>query len=302
MRRITALSLRLLTDLARGGYGERPELDYLTPSCAASVHGALAAIGGDGWYVETDYGEAVAGTADLDGERWDGARRAPRRRPLPGPRARRSADRAPTGALAADAGAGHAMHPHHRAPGRGRVSTGPHARWFRARLAGAGIIDMGAGEHASRVWRSRRVRRARATALAAGAVLALGCATAGVVLSILPTGVSVADDGDHLSHRRCHAPRGRARRLLRFGDPGARPPRPGPHRRRIRGRQRRALGRVLRGRRGRGGGDVPPAERDADADRTRRVVRGHWQRTYSDGVRVEIAAARGVPVPFPVGR
>src|SRR5450755_3445930 len=67
VRRITALSLRLLTDLARGGYGERPELDYLTPNCAASVHGALAAIGGDGWYVETDYGEAVAGTADLDG-------------------------------------------------------------------------------------------------------------------------------------------------------------------------------------------------------------------------------------------
>jgi hypothetical protein len=65
VRRITALSLRLLTDLARGGYGERPELDYLTPNCAASVHGALAAIAGDGWYVETDYGEAVAGTADL---------------------------------------------------------------------------------------------------------------------------------------------------------------------------------------------------------------------------------------------
>jgi hypothetical protein len=67
VRRITALCLRLLTDLARGGYGERPELDYLTPSCAASVHAALATIGGDGWYVETDYGEAVAGTADLDG-------------------------------------------------------------------------------------------------------------------------------------------------------------------------------------------------------------------------------------------
>jgi hypothetical protein len=67
VRRITALSLRLLTDLARGGYGERPDLDYLTPNCAASVHAALAAIGGDGWYVETDYGEAAAGTADLDG-------------------------------------------------------------------------------------------------------------------------------------------------------------------------------------------------------------------------------------------
>jgi hypothetical protein len=67
VRRITVLCLRLLTDLARGGYGERPELNYLTPSCSPTVHGALAAIGGDGWYVETDYGEAVAGTADLDG-------------------------------------------------------------------------------------------------------------------------------------------------------------------------------------------------------------------------------------------
>jgi len=67
VRRIAALSVRLLTDLARGGYGERPELDYLTPNCAASVHGALAGIGCDAWYVEADYGEAVAGTADLDG-------------------------------------------------------------------------------------------------------------------------------------------------------------------------------------------------------------------------------------------
>jgi hypothetical protein len=71
VRRITGLCLRLLTDLARGGYGERPVLDYVTPSCAASVHGALTAIDGDGWYVETDYGDAVAGTADLDGS--DGA-------------------------------------------------------------------------------------------------------------------------------------------------------------------------------------------------------------------------------------
>ncbi len=162
MRRITALSLRLLTDLARGGYGERPELDYLTPSCAASVHGALAAIGGDGWYVETDYGEAVTGIADLDGS--DGTVRVEL---LVDDRslarlARRSADRAPTGALAADAGAGRAMHSHHCAARRGRMSTGPHARWFRARLAGAGIIDMGAGEHASRVWRSRRLRTAPA--------------------------------------------------------------------------------------------------------------------------------------------
>ena len=84
------------------------------------------------------------------------------------------------------------MHPHHRAPGRGRVSTGPHARWFRARLAGAGIIDMGAGEHASRVWRSRRAHRARAWRSPRGRCSPVCCATAGVVLSILPSGVSVA--------------------------------------------------------------------------------------------------------------
>ena len=29
---------------------------------------------------------------------------------------------------------------------------------------------------------------------------------------------------------------------------------------------------------------------------------GAWERTYGDGARVEIAALRGVPVPFPVGR
>ena len=29
---------------------------------------------------------------------------------------------------------------------------------------------------------------------------------------------------------------------------------------------------------------------------------GAWQRTYSDGQRVEITATRGVPIPFPVGR
>ena len=167
------------------------------------------------------------------------------------------------------------MHPHHRAAGRGRVSTGPHARWFRARLAGAGIIDMGAGEHASRVWRSRRVHRARATALAAGAVLALGCATAGVVLSILPTGVSVAMTAT----------------TYRIGDATLHAVAPGVYS----GSGTLVLGHsgpdltaggsavvdgarwvaVLRGRRGRGGGDVPPAERDADADRTRRVVRRH---------------------------
>ena len=194
------------------------------------------------------------------------------------------------------------MHSHHGTSGRGHVSTGPHARWFRARLAGAGIIDMGAGEHASRVWRSRRAHRTRATALAAGVVLALGCATAGVVLSILPTGVSVVMTAT----------------TYRIGDATLHAVAPGVY---------SGSGTLVLGHRGSdltaGGSAVVDGARwvafcevvVGGATETCRLQSGtrsltardvwsasSWHRTYSDGVRVEIAAARGVPVPFPVGR
>ncbi|MHB8532795.1 MAG: hypothetical protein ACYDC2_08745 [Solirubrobacteraceae bacterium] len=65
VRRITDLAQRLLTDLARHGCGDPPDLPYLVPTCAAAVHAALAASGADGWSVEADYGEAVSGTAHL---------------------------------------------------------------------------------------------------------------------------------------------------------------------------------------------------------------------------------------------
>jgi hypothetical protein len=194
------------------------------------------------------------------------------------------------------------MHPHHRTPGRGRVSTGPHARWFRARLAGAGIIDMGAGERASRVWRSRRAHRARTSALATGVVLALGCATAGVALSILPTGVSVVMTPT----------------TYRIGDATLHAVAPGVY---------SGSGSLVLSRRGpdltAGGSaivDGAPwvavcevaaggaAETCHLQSGTRSLTardawsEGTWHRTYSDGQRVEIAAARGVPVPFPVGR
>jgi hypothetical protein len=194
------------------------------------------------------------------------------------------------------------MHQHHGTPGRGRVSTGPHARWFRARLAGAGIIDMGAGEHASRVWRSRRVRRARTSAVAAGVVLGLGCATAGVVLSILPSGVSVVMTAT----------------TYRIGDATLRAVAPGVY---------SGSGTLVLSHSGpdviAGGSAVVDGVPWAafcevaagGAAETCRLQSGTltlsahdvwsagtWQRTYSDGVRVEIAAARDVPVPFPVGR
>jgi len=182
------------------------------------------------------------------------------------------------------------------------MSTGPHARWFRARLAGAGIIDMGVGEHASRVWRSRRLRRVRTSALAAGVVLALGCATAGVVLSIVPTGVSVAMTAT----------------TYRIGDATLRAVAPGVY---------SGWGTLVLGHSGpdltAGGSAVVDGVRwvavcevaaggAAEMCRLQSGTRtlsahdvwsaGTWHRTYSDGQRVEIVAPRVVPVPFPVGR
>jgi hypothetical protein len=182
------------------------------------------------------------------------------------------------------------------------VSTGPHTRWFRDRLSGPGIIDMGAGEHASRVWRSRRARRARATALAAGAVLALGCATAGVVLSIAPAEVTVTLTPS----------------TYRIGDTTLHAIGSGVY---------SGTGTLVLGHSGpdltAGGSAVVDGARwvglcEVAADGTAETCRlqsgtrtltardvwsaGMWRRTYSDARRVEIGAARGVPVPFPVGR
>jgi hypothetical protein len=65
VRRITALAQQLLSDLARHGYGERLDLDYLAPACAASVRRALSTVSREGWRLESDYGETVFGTAYL---------------------------------------------------------------------------------------------------------------------------------------------------------------------------------------------------------------------------------------------
>jgi hypothetical protein len=194
------------------------------------------------------------------------------------------------------------MHQHHGIPGRGRVSTGPHARWFRARLSGAGIIDMGAGEHASRVWRSRRVRRARTSALAAGVVLALGCVTAGLVLSILPVGVSVTMTATtyRIGDATLHAVgsgvySGSGTLVLSHSGPDL-----------IAGGSA-----VVDGARWVAFCEVAvdgAAETCRLQSGTRTLTArdvwsaGTWHRTYGNGQRVEIAAARGVPVPFPVGR
>jgi len=146
------------------------------------------------------------------------------------------------------------------------------------------------------------VRRARAIALAAGAVLALGCATAGVVLSIAPAEVAVTLTATS----------------YRIGDATLHAVGSGVY---------SGSGTLALSHRGpdltAGGSAVVDGVRWVDfcevaaggATETCRLQSGTriltardvwsagtWHRTYSDGVRVEIAAARSVPVPFPVGR
>jgi hypothetical protein len=139
-------------------------------------------------------------------------------------------------------------------------------------------------------------------ALAAGAVLALGCAAAGVALSILPAGVSVVMTAN----------------TYRIGDSTLHAVAPGVY---------SGAGSLVLSHSGpditAGGSAVVDGARwvafcelaaDGAAETCRlqsgtRTLTAHdvwskggWERTYSDGVRVEIAASRGVPVPFPVGR
>jgi len=139
-------------------------------------------------------------------------------------------------------------------------------------------------------------------ALAAAAALAVGCATAGVVLSILPTGVSIAMTST----------------TYRIGDATLHAVAPGVY---------SGAGTLVLGHNGTqltaGGSAVVDgahwvvfcevaADGAAETCRLQSGTRtltardvwsaGTWRRTYSDGLRVEIAAAQGVPVPFPVGR
>jgi len=65
VRRIAELSRRLLCDMARTGYGDSPDLGHLTPDCAERARLALRAVGEGESTLETDYGDAVYGSARL---------------------------------------------------------------------------------------------------------------------------------------------------------------------------------------------------------------------------------------------
>jgi hypothetical protein len=133
-------------------------------------------------------------------------------------------------------------------------------------------------------------------------VLALGCATAGVVLSILPTGVSVVMTatiyriGDATLHAVAPGVYSGSGTLV-LGHNGPQITAGGSAV--VDGAHWVAFCEVAAG----GAAEMCRLQSGTETLTARDVwSAGTWNRTYSDGPRVEIAAARGVPVPFPVGR
>jgi hypothetical protein len=138
--------------------------------------------------------------------------------------------------------------------------------------------------------------------LAAGAVLALGCAAAGVVLSIAPVEVAVTLTatsyriGDATLHAVAPGVYSGSGTLV-FSHSG--PDLTAGGSAVVDGARWVAFCEIA------AGGAVETCRLQSGT----RILTAHdawsagtWRRTYSDGQRVEIAAARGVPVPFPVGR
>ena len=194
------------------------------------------------------------------------------------------------------------MHANHEPPRNSGVSAGRHAGWFRDRLAGARILEVGADERATRTWRSLGGRRTRRIAVGAGVVVALGCAAAGVALSMDPSNVEVSMTA--ASYRVGDATLHAVADGVYAGDGAL-----------VLGRSGRSLragsSAIVNGQLWTGVCDVGAdgmAETCRLGEGTQGVTAqdvwsgGRWQRTYSDGQRVEITASRGVPVPFPVGR
>jgi hypothetical protein len=194
------------------------------------------------------------------------------------------------------------MHANHEPPCNSGVSAGRHAGWFRDRLAGARILEVGADESASRTWRSLGGRRTRRIAVGAGVVVALGCAAAGVALSIGPSNVEVSMTA--ASYRVGDATLHAVADGVYAGDGALALSRSGRN-------IRAGSSAIVNGQLWTGVCDVGAdgmAETCRLGEGTQGVTAqdvwsgGRWQRTYSDGRRVEITASRGVPVPFPVGR
>jgi len=194
------------------------------------------------------------------------------------------------------------MHADHE-PGRERsVSAAGHARWVSEQLADGRLLELGEAERAGRTWRARGGWRRRRLLLAAWALSAIGCASAGIALLVGPTTVTVS----------------MSESTYRVGDAVLHAIAPGVYTGdgalviRSDGRGIRAAGSAVVD--GRAWVGLCEASGDGTQETCRLQQGGttvtaedvwsgsSWERTYSDGRFLEIASARGVPIPFPVGR
>jgi hypothetical protein len=182
------------------------------------------------------------------------------------------------------------------------MSIGPHASWFRHRLGGAGTIEVGAEEHATRSWRPSGVHRRRRLAVTSVVLLSLSCAASGIALAVVSGDIAVSMTAA----------------TYRVGSATLHSDAPGVYTGdgvmviRHSGRGLRAgSSAIVNGRRWSGVCDVSvdgitETCRLATGDETVTArdtwIDAGWLRTYSDGKRVRIGSARGVPVPFPVRR
>lgn len=182
------------------------------------------------------------------------------------------------------------------------MSTGRHAGWFRDHLVGAPGIEVGGEERASRIWRSRHAPRIRRCVLGAGVVLALGCTVAGVALATSPTDVQVSMTAT--TYRVGGATLHAVGNAVYSGDGALVIERSG-------GIVHAGGSSTVDGHLWTGRCNVPAdgltetcSLHSGSRTLTARDVwsDGSWQRTYSDGERVQIIATRGIPVPFPIGR
>jgi hypothetical protein len=194
------------------------------------------------------------------------------------------------------------MQANHEPQRDSRVSAGRHAGWFRDRLAGARVLEVGADERASRTWRALGGRRTRRIAVGAGVVVALGCAAGGVALSLAPGDVDVSMTA--ATYRVGGATLHAGADGVYVGDGALVLSRAGGNLRA--GSSATVNGQLWTGVCSVGGEGMTETcrlEQGTQAVTAQDVWSGgRWQRTYNDGQRVEIAASRGVPVPFPVGR
>lgn len=181
------------------------------------------------------------------------------------------------------------------------MRPGAHANWYRERLAGARVLDVGGGEASARGWRAARRHSWRPLALPGALVAAALCTVGGALLGAGSSSVQVSRDSSR--YRIAGATLRSVSAHLYVGD--------GVLVVSATDAERSAASAVVGGRAWVGVCVVTASGLHETCRLSTLGIavaatdvwsQGAWHRQYSDGVAVLITASPGVPVPFPVGR